>query len=100
MHFELLFWNLKRETTDRTSVGTPRSQQVLAVKPKNSEDSLDRIGNLIENRLHNHRDQRLHIKVEDSKQQLFLGLEEVIEAARIRFRAFENLSDTGRRISL
>src|SRR6185437_6086840 len=89
--FELLFGNLQCQPPYGTSVGATCGKKISAIEAKNSEDAFDRIRDLAENWLNYDRFQRLHVQIQDSKQQVFLGAKKVVEAPRIDLSTIENL---------
>jgi hypothetical protein len=92
---ELLFRDFESEPSNRAAVSAPSCQKILTVELEDAEDALNRVLHFAEDRLDYDGHKGLDVELQDSKEQLFFGFEEVIKTAGVGLGTFENLRDSG-----
>ncbi len=100
MRGQVFSLDFESQTPDGASVPVTGGQKTLAVSLKNGEDARQRIGECRFSRLDDDWMQPFLVTVQESQQQGFLTIEEVIEAAAIGLRPVEQLRHTRGREAL
>lgn len=89
------FGDLEGEAADGAAVGASGGDEVLTVEAEDAEDSLDGVGGGGEYGVHNDGMEGLDVELEDGDEEVFFGLEEVVETARVDLGVGEDLGHTG-----
>jgi hypothetical protein len=94
VRWHVLSLDFESQAPDGTSVPVSRRQKTLPVTLKDAEDALQRVCECRFSRLDDHWIQPLLVTIQQSQQQGFLTIEEVIKAAAVRMRPVEQFRHT------